>query len=94
MPISESLSIVNLTPVILKTFSSIYSRSKWTGNLILGGSESFAWTCIMTFQVGIGYLGGTVNSGGTLYHSAIYGMQNFFKVKHKNPFLTLHKFSV
>ena len=48
----------------------------------------------MTFQVGIGYLGGTVNSGGTLYHSAIYGMQNFFKVKHKNSFLTLHEFSV
>ena len=94
MPISESLSIVNLTPVILKTFSSIYSRSKWTGNLILGGSESFAWTGTMTFQVGNGNLGGTVNSGGTLYHSAIYGMLNFLKVKHKNPFLTLHKFNV
>ena len=83
MPISESLSIINLSPVILKTFSSIYSRSKWTENLILGGSESFAWTYIMTFQVGIGSLGGTVFSGGTLCHSANYGMLNFFKVRKK-----------
>ena len=60
---------------------------------VLGGSESFTGTYIMVFQVGIGYLGGTVFSGGTLYPSANYEILNFFKVKH-NPFLTLHKFSV
>ena len=60
MPISETLNIVNLTPVILKTFSSIYSRWEGTGNLILGRSESFAGTYVMSFQVDIGSLGGTV----------------------------------
>ena len=60
MPISETLHIVNLTPVILKTFWSIYSRWEWTGNLILGESESFAGTWVMSFQMGIGCLGGTV----------------------------------
>ena len=58
MPISENLHIVNLTPVILKTFWSIYWRWEWTGNLISGGSESFVGT-YMSFQVGIGSLGGT-----------------------------------
>ena len=60
MPISETLHIVNLTPVILKTFWSIYSRWEWTGNLILGGTESFAGTSVMPFQVRIGSLGGTL----------------------------------
>ena len=76
MPISESLHIVNLTPVILKTFWSIYSRWEWTGNLILGRSESFAGTSEISFQVGIGSSGATVFSGGTLYPSANYGKQN------------------
>ena len=44
MPISESLHIVNLTPVILKNFWSINSRWEWTENLILGEPESFAET--------------------------------------------------
>ena len=41
MPICETLHIINLTPVILKTFWSIYSTWEWTENLILGGSEAF-----------------------------------------------------
>ena len=57
MPISERLPIVNLTPVILKTFCSIYLRWESTRNLILGGSEIFAGTYVMSFQVGIGSLG-------------------------------------
>ena len=59
MPISENLHTVNLTPVILKTFWSIYWRWEWTGNLISGGSESFVGTYVMSFQVGIGSRGGT-----------------------------------
>ena len=76
----------NLTPVILKTFWSTYSRWEWTGNVILGGSESLAGTWVISFQVGIGSLGGTVffqkNTCGTLYPSANYGfvINNFQNV--------------
>ena len=59
MPISESLPNVNLTPVILRTFWGIYSRRERTRNLILGRSESFAETYMMSFQVGARSLGGT-----------------------------------
>ena len=44
MSISESVPTFNLTPVILKTFWSIYLRLELTENLIIGGSESFAGT--------------------------------------------------
>ena len=60
IPISESLPIVNLTPVILKTFCSIHSRWEWTENLILDGSEDFTRTWVMSFQMGIGSLDETV----------------------------------
>ena len=64
MPISESLPIVNLTPVILKTFRSIYSRWEWKGNfwqvwkfswdlrnVISRGNWLFMWNYV--FQVGL-----------------------------------------
>ena len=67
MNISESLPTVNLT------LWSVYLKWKWTGNLTLGESQSFAGTLVMSFQVGIGSLSGTVFfSGGTLYPSANY----------------------
>ena len=72
MPINKSLPIVNWTSVILKKFSSIFSRLEWTGNLILGGAESFAETEVISFQVGLGSRGGIVFSSGTLYPSANY----------------------
>ena len=43
MPISEYLPIVNLTPVILKTFCSIYLRWEWKGNLIFRWVWKFCW---------------------------------------------------
>ena len=61
------MAIVNLTSVILKTFWSIHSRLKWTGNLVLGGTEGFAGT-LMSFQMGIGSLGRTVFPEGGLVH--------------------------
>ena len=48
----------------------MYSRWKLTENLILGRTESFAGTEVMSFQVGIVSLGGTVFPGGTLHLSA------------------------
>ena len=60
VPISKSLYIVDLTPVIFKTFWSIYSRWEWTRNLILSGSESFAGTLELIFHMKIDFLGGTV----------------------------------
>ena len=48
----------SLTLVILKTFWSIYSRWQWTRNLILDGTEIFASTEVMLFQMGIEFLGG------------------------------------
>ena len=44
MPVSESLHIVNLTPVILETYWSMYPRWERTENMILGGPESFTAT--------------------------------------------------
>ena len=59
MSISKSPSIVNVDPIILKTFWSIYSRWERTENLILGRTDSSAATSIMSFQMGIDSLGGT-----------------------------------
>ena len=59
MPISESLPDFNLTPVILRAFSGIYPRRERTRNLILGRSESFSETYMMSFQVVTRSLGGT-----------------------------------
>ena len=62
MPISKSLPIVNLTSVTLNTFWSTYLRWEWTGNSILGRTESFAETLrlrlrlrllLRSFQVGL-----------------------------------------
>ena len=72
MHISKSRPIFNLTPVILKTFWSIYSRWQWTENLILDGTDIFAGTWVRSFQVEIGLLGGTVFPTGTLYPSTNY----------------------
>ena len=59
MPISKSPPIVNVDPVILKTFWSIYSRWEWTENLILGRTDSSSATSVMSFQMEIDSLGGT-----------------------------------
>ena len=59
MSISKSPSIVNVDPIILKTFWSIYSRWERTENLILGRTDSSAATSVMSFQMGIDSLGGT-----------------------------------
>ena len=54
MPTTKSLPIFNITPVILKTFWSIYSKLEGIEILILDGTESFTgWK--------IGSLGGTAN---------------------------------
>ena len=74
MPISETLHIIDLTPVTLKTFWSIYLfemgvnrkfdfRQIWKfcwglSNVISGGNWLFRWDCVF--------------SGGTLYSSANY----------------------
>ena len=57
MPISGTLHIVNLTPVILKLFEAYIQDGS---EMILGGSESFAGTLVMSWHVGIGSLGRTV----------------------------------
>ena len=57
---SKSLPIINFNPVILKTIWSMYLKCKWPGNLHLGGIESFAGTSVMSFQVGIGSIGGNL----------------------------------
>ena len=59
MSISKSPSIVNVDPIILKTFWSKYSRWERTENLILGRTDSSAATSVMSFQMGIDSLGGT-----------------------------------
>ena len=59
MSISKSPSIVNVDPIIWKTFWSKYSRWERTENLILGRTDSSAATSVMSFQMGIDYLGGT-----------------------------------
>ena len=43
-------------------------------NRKLGRTESLAGASVMSFQEGIGSLGGTVYSGGTLHPSANYKM--------------------
>ena len=56
MYISESLPFINFTPVILKTFLSIYSRWRCARNLILGGLRfllglkqyQFRWDCVFS----------------------------------------------
>ena len=74
MSISETLYIINLTPVILENFGSIYLfeigvnrkfdfRWIWKfcwglSNFISGGNWLFRWDCVF--------------SGGTLYSSANY----------------------
>ena len=70
MPISKSLPVLNLNLLILKTLWSVYLR--WNINLILGGTECFAGTYVMSLQVGIGSLVGTVFPGETLYPSGNY----------------------
>ena len=93
MPISESLPIFNLTPVILKTFWNIYLWWEWTRNLIFWQVSKFCWYLI-TFQVGIVCLGGTVFSGGTLYPSANYdslavlNQQSLRRINHVHCFQT------
>ena len=70
MPISESLPIVYLTPVILKTFWSIYIQDgidfRWVwkfcwdlSNVASSGNWLSRWDCVL--------------SGGTLYPSVNHG---------------------
>ena len=61
------ICLLNSNPVMLtglqsfwKTFWRIDLGKEWTGNLILGGTEIFCGTYMMSFLVGIGSLGGTL----------------------------------
>ena len=72
MLISKSLPILSLTPVILKSFWSIYSRWEWTGNLLYRLNWKFSWDLNNSISGGNWLFGGTVFSGGTFYPSANY----------------------
>ena len=72
MLISKSLPILSLTPVILKSFWSIYSRWEWTGNLLYRLNWKFSWDLNNSISGGNWLFGGTVFSGGTLHPSANY----------------------
>ena len=72
MHISKSLPIFNLTPVILKTFWSIYSRWQWAEKFDFRWDWHFSGTWVRSVQVEIGLLGGSVFPTGTFYPSTNY----------------------
>ena len=78
---SKSLAIINLNPVILETIWSMYLKCKWPENLYLGGTESFAGTSVMSFQVGIGSLGGNLFLQVGLYSSNYVMLKSLLKSK-------------
>ena len=86
MCITESLPIVNLTPVILKTVGSIYWRWEWKfcwdlSNVISGGNRLFRWDCLFIAET----LYPSVNNRKIL-HLSTFIIKQFHDIFDKIPF--------